>query len=104
MQAAGNTRGRVGRLGGLAAGGSRWPSTGWSVLVCLAILASARLVEASCNRIPGVATVFRAARGTVDRPFASPGEVVEFRLSPSCDQASPGFASTAEAHTVTLLF
>jgi len=60
--------------------------------------------EAACNIIPGTTRTFRGARGVVDRPFAGPGDPVEIRLQPGCDDASPGFSSTATDQVVTLVF
>lgn len=57
-----------------------------------------------CNLIPGTTQSFRARIGTVDRPFASPGDFVALRLSPVCDPTSTGFAATANGHVVTLVF
>lgn len=59
--------------------------------------------DASCNQIPGTANAFRGAVGTVDRPFAGPGDFVEVRLSPTCDAASPGLSGIA-APVVTVAF
>ena len=52
------------------------------VVGCLAIPIEA---GASCNQIPGVSNSFRSSRGTVNRPFAGPGDVVEVRLGPTCE-------------------
>lgn len=61
---------------------------------------------ASCNLIPGAAQAFRGALGTVNRPFATPGDIVEVRVRPTlCDGASVGFASPDPAdYVVTLVF
>ncbi len=48
-------------------------------------LVLAHVAAASCNQIPGVTNSFRAARGIINRPFASPGEPIDMRLSPTCD-------------------
>jgi subtilisin-like proprotein convertase family protein/Tol biopolymer transport system component len=74
------------------------------VLVVLALLVDARSAAASCNQIPGAASAFRGTRGVVDRPFATPGDVVELRVSPACDPATPGFSSDAADHVVTVVF
>lgn len=73
-------------------------------LVLLIALLLPRLAHAICDVIPGVQGTFRAALGTVDRPFARPGDPVELRLDPTCDGRSPGFGSTASDHVVTVLF
>lgn len=74
-----------------------------ALAIGLALLSGSRPIEASCNQIPGTVNVFRSALGTVDRPFAGPGDAVEIRLSPSCDD-SPGFAVDPAAHVVSIVF
>jgi hypothetical protein len=64
-----------------------------------------RVVQASCNLIPSAAQSFRGTLGTANRPFASPGEMVELRVRPAvCDQGSPGFSGTESQHAVTIVF
>ena len=58
---------------------------------------------AACNLIPGTEKTFVGVLGTVNRPFAAPGESVEVRLR-SCDTESVGFGATAADHTVTVVF
>lgn len=41
--------------------------------------------QASCNQIPGISNNFRGQLGSLNRPFAGPGDLVEIRLSPACD-------------------
>jgi len=53
-------------------------------LVALLLISAPRL-DASCNQIPGPTNTFRGAHGTIDRPFASPADPVDLRLSPTCD-------------------
>lgn len=59
---------------------------------------------ASCDQIPGTANTFRGALGSVDRPFAGPGDFVELRLSPTCDGASAGFDPVASGNVITIAF
>jgi Tol biopolymer transport system component/subtilisin-like proprotein convertase family protein len=73
------------------------------IVVPIAVASWPQPSRSSCDQIPGTATTFRGALGTVNRPFAGPGDVVEFRLSPSCD-ASPGFSNLPEDHLVTVVF
>lgn len=62
-------------------------------LLFLLAMATAEHAGASCNQIPGTSNSFRGSLGSLDRPFASPGELVSVRLSPACDKESLGFAS-----------
>lgn len=75
----------------------------YSVLATMLLLQAAPAFPI-CNLIPGTTQSFRARLGTVDRPFASPGDFVGFRVSPVCDPGSVGFADSAEQHVVTLVF
>ncbi|MDX2169916.1 MAG: hypothetical protein SF182_22795 [Deltaproteobacteria bacterium] len=69
----------------------------------LAIARGAPPAAASCNQIPGTVNRFRAAVGTVDRPFARPGDWLTIRRGP-CDPAAPEFAADPAAHLVTVAF
>jgi cysteine-rich repeat protein len=60
--------------------------------------------QAGCNLIPGTIQTFRAAQGTIDRPFAGPDEFVTLRVNMMCDDASPGFTANAADHVVTVVF
>ncbi len=51
----------------------------------LAFFLSPGRAHASCNQIPGATTTFRGRIGTLNRPFAAPGEIVQVRVSPACD-------------------
>ncbi len=42
--------------------------------------------------------------GSVDRPFAGPGDVLTVRLSEACDGVSPGFRRRAADHVATFAF
>jgi len=59
--------------------------------------------EASCNQIPGTSNNFRGSGGSLDRPFAAPGDRVTVRLSPACDARSPGFDGEASP-VVSIVF
>src|SRR2546426_10992905 len=79
-------------------------------LVCALGLA-AEPGRASCNVIPGIESEFRGARGTLNRPFAIPGDVgqrIFVTLKPNgCDpdsQPSLRFAPFEEDNFVTILF
>ena len=77
----------------------------WAHAVVVSLLClMAHRAAASCNLLPGVTNTFRGARGTLDRPFAGPGDLVELRLIPVCDTASPGFDPDPAAQVVTLVF
>src|SRR5947199_240404 len=63
-----------------------------SVLILLALV---RTANAACNLIPSAAQTYRGTLGTTDRPYASPGQIVELRVRPAlCDGISSGFVST----------
>src|SRR5262245_32086774 len=67
---------------------SRIAASLFAVLVGLLSSTSAR---AMCDVVPGATNVFRGATGSMDRPFAMPGDVVEVRVRPAvCDGESPG--------------
>lgn len=60
--------------------------------------------DAGCNAIPGTTQSFRAAQGTIDRPFAGPDEFVTLRVNTMCNGESPGFTANAGDHVVTVVF
>jgi hypothetical protein len=66
--------------------------------------------RAACNLIPQAQLSFRGTLGSVDRPFAAPGDFVELDVRttpPLCDGASTkpnGFDGVASDYVVTLLF
>ncbi|HVM95854.1 MAG TPA: hypothetical protein VMT89_05665 [Candidatus Acidoferrales bacterium] len=76
------------------------------VVVGLAVAAAiwSRPVDAACNIIPGTATTFRGVRGSADRPFAGPGDVVQLRLLPGCDDGAAPLAANADDHVVSIVF
>jgi Tol biopolymer transport system component len=57
----------------------------------------------SCNLIPGVSNAFRGTVGVLDRPFASPDDIVDLRLDPACQPAAR-FLDEPEDHVVTVVF
>jgi subtilisin-like proprotein convertase family protein/Tol biopolymer transport system component len=89
----------MGGIGKLSAG--RW---GTFLLVGTILVWPRAFAEASCNQIPGTSNSFRGSLGAVNRPFAGPGDLVELRLSPTCDASSPGFDMLPFAHVVTVAF
>src|SRR5262245_36953128 len=68
------------------------------------LLGSVRFAAASCDQIPGTANTFRGLLGNVSRPFASPRDYFEIRLSPTCDTASSGFATDPAGNVVSFVF
>jgi subtilisin-like proprotein convertase family protein/Tol biopolymer transport system component len=74
-----------------------------AVLLLSVLCSGVRTAYASCNQIPGSANTFRGTLGSVNRPFAGPGDWVEVRIAPACD-ASPGFTATAEDYVVVIAF
>ena len=77
---------------------------------CAFVLAASILVapdsaRAGCDLIPQAQPIFRGALGTLDRPFAGPGDFVEVHVRPPvCDQASPGLPQSVDDLVVTLVF
>ena len=76
---------------------------GLLVFAMITMLPAPSPVAASCNQIPGTVNTFRGAIGSLDRPFAAPGDSLDFRLSPSCD-ASPPLSESAADYIVTIVF
>jgi len=61
------------------------------LVAALVVLFGARAVHAGCNLIPQAEPAFRGALGTVDRPYATPGDFIDVNVRQAlCDQASPG--------------
>ncbi|MCC6765147.1 MAG: PD40 domain-containing protein [Deltaproteobacteria bacterium] len=61
--------------------------------------------RAGCDLIPQAQPVFRGALGTLDRPYAGPGDFVELHVRPGvCDQASAGLPQSVDDLVVTLVF
>ena len=74
-------------------------------VVALVTFGRPAVVDAGCNLIPQAQPIFRGSLGTLDRPFARPGDFVELHVRPTiCDASSPGIGSDASALVVTLLF
>ena len=76
-----------------------------ALLAALVVLAAPRGAHAGCNLIPQAEPAFRGALGTVDRPYAAPGDFVDVNVRQAlCDDASPGVGGQATDSEVTLLF
>ena len=84
-----------------------------AALLATALLFTGRTngASANCNVIPGATDSFRGALGAADRPFATPGDIVEVSLQPGiCDAETtafveqPGGATRADDYRVTLVF
>lgn len=77
--------------------------------VLVAVLALAVLrspaAHAGCDLIPQAQPIFRGALGSLDRPYAGPGDFVELHVRPPiCDGASPGLPADVDDLVVTLVF
>ena len=59
---------------------------------------------ASCNQIPGTVEIFRGASGSVNRPFAGPGEFIELRPGLVCHPGTAGFEAASDDHVISLVF
>ena len=71
----------------------------------LLALARPSVAPAGCNLLPQAQPIFRGALGTLDRPFAGPGDFVELHIRPTiCDHTSPGLGTDPSNLAVTLLF
>jgi Tol biopolymer transport system component len=74
-------------------------------LVLVAVVVAPTAARAGCNLIPQAQPIFRGALGTLDRPFAGPGDFVELHVRPTiCDGTSPGLGADPSNLVVTLLF
>src|SRR5437762_3000837 len=74
-------------------------------VLLLAIAIAPRAAHAGCNLIPQAQPIFRGSLGTLDRPFARPGDFVELHVrSAICDGASVGIGDSVDDLVVTLLF
>jgi hypothetical protein len=85
------------------------PRTGQRVGALLIVLALLLVrtgeANAGCNLIAQAQPTFRGSLGTLDRPFAGPGDFVELHVRPTiCDGASPGLGTDPTNLVVTLLF
>src|SRR5205823_9218724 len=64
-------------------------------IAVLVLLVLVRIADAACNLIPSAAQTYRGTVGSTDRPYASPGDIVELRVRPAlCDGLSSGFVTT----------
>ena len=83
----------------------------WLLPLCASLL-PASSAHASCDVIPGVTQEFRGALGSVNRPFAIPGDEgqqISIALRPDDCSASSGFVSLGggsveDDYFVTVLF
>ena len=76
-----------------------------AVLMALGFAFSCASAHAACDLIPQAQQGFRGDLGTINRPFASPGDVVELDVRQAlCDGASMGLLPTAAEHLVTVVF
>ena len=70
----------------------------------LALLLAGR-ASAVCNAIPAATDTYRGVLGSLNRPFASPGDFVGVEVRNAiCDFGSPGFTEQAADYVVTVLF
>lgn len=69
----------------------------------VAVLLHAGTAGAACNIIPAAKASFRGFAGSVNRPFAKPGDWVEVSLAGGC-AASPGFVGQPSDFVVLLVF
>jgi cysteine-rich repeat protein len=81
----------------------------WLFVVCAVSVATSvwpTPARSACNVIPSAAKTFRGALGSLNRPFAAPGEYVEVRVATGrCDSVSSGLTSTDPAsYAVTVVF
>ncbi len=74
------------------------------LLIVTVLLMAPRDAGAACNVIPGVSKNLRGSVGSLDRPHAGPGDVVEVTLSPLCDGDVPTFGDLVEDLVVTVFF
>lgn len=81
---------------------ARW----WCVPLLLVLVAAlvGRDAKAACDIIPPAKREFRSSLGSISRPFAKPGDLVDISLDPVCHSLSPGFSDRTEDHVVTLVF
>ena len=52
-------------------------------LFVLALVALPSAARAGCDLIPQAQPIFRGSLGSLDRPFASPGDFVELHVRPT---------------------
>ncbi|TMA47884.1 MAG: hypothetical protein E6J83_04050 [Deltaproteobacteria bacterium] len=68
------------------------------------LLFAARDGYAVCNVIPGTTQTFRATQTTIDRPFATPGDVLTLGLDPTCSPIARTFSANPGDQAVTVVF
>src|SRR5690349_11086023 len=83
----------------------RWAESSRYPVAAMLVLVGARIAGAACDLILHAQQAFRAALGTVNRPFASRGDVLEIDIRPTlCDGTSPSLQPLASDHVVALVF
>lgn len=75
-----------------------------AVLALSFALVPAETSHAACNVIPRASADFRGTLGTLDRPFAKPGDDVTITLDPLCHRSSAGFQRPEDDLVVTVVF
>ena len=74
-----------------------------SLLLAAALLLGAAPADAGCNVIPPAVDSFRGGLGSLDRPFARPGDWVRLSLDPNC-HGTAGLPGGAADQVVSLIF
>jgi len=74
-----------------------------SLSLAAALLLGAAPADAGCNVIPPAVESFRGGLGSLDRPFARPGDWVRLSLDPDC-HGPAGFAGGAADQVLSLIF
>jgi cysteine-rich repeat protein len=83
---------------------STW-SPGRALRYLVACLLVPHSAEAVCNAIPAATDIYRGALGSLNRPFASPGDYVGVEVRTAiCDRESAGLSLDASQYVVTVLF
>ena len=72
--------------------------------VATVLLFAARDAHAVCNVIPGTTQTFRSTQTTIDRPFATPGDVLTLGLDPTCYPIARTFSANPGDQVVTVVF
>jgi len=83
----------------------RTPFFPLTLVMLLASASTPSSSHAACNLIPSAAQTFRGALGSINRPFAGPGDFVEIGVEPGrCDTTALGFGADGDDHVVTVVF
>ena len=76
-----------------------------TLAACLLLVLATTSARAACNLIPQTQPAFRGALGTLDRPYAAPGDFVDVHVRQQlCDETSAGISFDPTQSEVTLLF